>query len=135
MPFDISRINKKTYLFYTVKRTHMTWSQVPLLSKTANTATVLPNALSDSIATSVKSILITDKIVFKIQNDFINEMYKFWKIYLCKRWLMIDWCLTPHLAVFQLYRGVLCNRKTWCILTKILNRKKRLCTLCEMVDW
>ena len=73
MPFDISRINKKTYLFYTVKRTHMTWSQVPLLSKTANTATVLPNALSDSIATSVKSILISDKIVFKIQNDFINE--------------------------------------------------------------
>jgi hypothetical protein len=34
---------------------------------------ILPNALSDSIATSVKSILITDKIVFKIQNDFINE--------------------------------------------------------------
>jgi len=34
---------------------------------------------------------------------------------------MIDWCLTPTLAVFQLYRGVRGEMIDWC-LTPTLTR-------------
>ena len=64
-------------------------------------------------------------------NIFYRDVYLLYGIYQI-HWL-IDWCLTPTLAVFQLYRGVVSN--TQIVLQRHVNILKFCCCLFFFDVW
>ena len=70
----------------------------PPINQSINQSINLPNALPNAFW-----LLCDIKLLCKIT---LRENVLVYYLYQSVGWRLIDWCLTPTLAVFQLYRGV-----------------------------
>jgi hypothetical protein len=62
---------------------------------------------------------------FQKRRDFIFQTYRMHDVWMCSDWL-IDWCLTPTLAIFQLYHGAIWKASIFRRAVSFIWRKENL---------